>query len=396
MRRASSLRRGFTLVELMIGSAISLMLLAMALGASAQLQRRSVQEQQTMLAQSTGRSIKEFLVSEFLRVGAGMGNATMVFSQNDLRQGITVWTAPDLSAGRAPLLAADTGFALPPASGPYAGMASDALQLWWGDSRGLIALDDCDGGKAYRVREGGTERFCTVPSPSTELQPVTGQTTPAFLVNGSQALACHVELRQVRAGSRELSAFAGTGTLRTTSGPCLDAQDAVWERTGWLLMRAQGSSYRVNWATGAPVLEYLAAGATAWTALSRDVERLTVRQGLIDLSQPQQPLRWFPDAAAGRPGVDACTRGQAACAVDTGPAEAPEAAPTSDAELRRMLQERVRSVEVTLVVRSPRSDLGAVQAGTTDEEGFPRDGYRRRTLTFRVSLRNQAIAGRVP
>lgn len=396
MRRSTSLRRGFTLVELMIGSAVSLMLIAMALGASVQLQRRSTQEQQTMLTQANGRALKEFLSSELLRVGAGMGNATMVFSQGDTRQGLTVWTAPDLSVGRAPLLAADPSFKLPPASGPYAGMASDALQLWWGDSRGLIELDDCAGGKAYRVREGGAERFCTAPSPPTDLQPVTGQTTPAFLVNASQSLACHVEVRQVQSASREVSAFAGTGTLRTQTGPCVDTQDAVWERTGWLLMRAQGSSYRVNWASGDPILEYLAAGATTWTEMSRDVERLKVRQGLIDLSQPQLPLRWFPDAAAGRPGLDACTRGQAQCAVDTGPADAPEAAPTSDAELRRLLQERVRSVEVTLVVRSPRRDLNSVQAGAVDDEGFPRDGYRRRTLTFRVSLRNPAIAGRVP
>ncbi|MBZ4373300.1 prepilin-type N-terminal cleavage/methylation domain-containing protein [Corallococcus sp. AS-1-6] len=396
MRRRASLQRGFTLVELMIGSAVSVVLLAMALGASLQLQRRSTLEQQTMLAQTNARSIKEFLVSELLRVGAGMGNATLVFSQGDVRQGLTVWTSPDLSEGRPPLLAADPGFRLPPASGPYADMASDALQLWWGDSRGLITLDDCSGGKAYRVREDGAERFCTAASPSTELQPVSGQTTPAFLVNASQALACHVEVQQVRAASQEVSAVAGTGALRTGSGPCVDAQDAVWEQTGWLLMRAQGASYRVNWASGEPVLEYLAAGATTWTAMSRDVERLKVRQGLIDLSQPQLPPRWFPDAEAGRPAVDACTLGQALCAVDTGPADAPEDAPTSDAELQRLLQERVRSVEVTLVVRTPRRDLGSVQAGTSDDEGFPQDGYRRRTLTFRVSLRNPAIAGRVP
>ncbi|MBN8228018.1 prepilin-type N-terminal cleavage/methylation domain-containing protein [Corallococcus macrosporus] len=396
MRRGPSVRRGFTLLELMIGSALSLVLLAMALGASVQLQRRSVLEQQTMLAQVTGRALKEFLVTELSRVGAGMGNATLVFSQGDVRQGLTVWTAPDLSLGRPPLLAADPGFALPPTGGPYAGMASDALQLWWGDSRGMIALDDCAGGKAYRVREGGAERFCTAPAPATELQPVTGQTTPAFLVNASQVLACHVEVRQVQAATQEVTAIAGTGTLRIQSGPCADAQAALWEEPGWLLMRAQGSSYRVNWATGDPVLEYLPAGATTWTTVSRDVEQLKVRQGLIDLSQPQRPLRWFPDAAAGRPGVDGCTLTQAACAVDTGPTDAPEAAPTSDAELRRILQERVRSVEVTLVVRSPRRDLSAVQAGTTDDEGFPKDGYRRRTLTFRVSLRNQAVAGRVP
>ncbi|GMU01969.1 hypothetical protein KH5H1_60890 [Corallococcus caeni] len=388
--------RGFTLVELMIAAAVSVLLLTLALSASAQVQRRLVLEQQTMSAQVTGRAVKEFLGTEVLRVGVGMGNATVVFSQGDLRQGFTVWSEPDLSQGRPPLLAADPGFALPPASGPYAGMASDALQLWWGDTRGLIALDDCPGGKAYRVREGGPSRFCTAPAPSSELQPQAGQSTPAFLVNSGLALACHVEVSQVRVAAREVSAFVGRGTSSTQSGPCADAQDPVWERTGWLLLRAQGSSYRVNWATGNPVLEYLASGATTWTAMSRDVERLKIRQGIIDLSQPQLPPRWFPDAAAGRPAVDACTRGQPECAVDAGPAGAPEAPASTDAELRRLLQERVRSVEVTLVVRTPRRDLSSIQTDTTDDEGLPRDGYNRRTLTFRVSLRNNAFAGRLP
>jgi type IV pilus assembly protein PilW len=117
---------------------------------------------------------------------------------------------------------------------------------------------------------------------------------------------------------------------------------------------------------------------------------MKIRQAVVDLASPQTAYRWFPDVTAGRPAIDNCTR--ATCTADTG------SSPGSDAELRQMLQQRVREMEVTLVIRTRRADVSVVKAGAPvryDEEGFPVDGYKRRTLTFRVTPRNFSAGGLV-
>jgi type IV pilus assembly protein PilW len=400
MSQALSSRRGMTLLEVMIASAIGIVVLGVGLVVGLQVQRRALFEEQTMMAQSTGRALKDMLASDVQRAGAGMGNALITFGDGDQRVPIQVWTEPDLSVAWLPHFAADPGFALPPAGSPYAGFRSDVLRLYWGDTRFMVPLSACAGGNTP-VRLADATTFCTAPSPPVALAPPVGSTTPAVVVNPEGQVACHVEISQLDGPGKRLRATPGVGATATSVRPCGPQNpapvDTVWAAQGWSALRLQGAAYRVNWAGGFPTLEMLPVGGATWLKVSEDVERLKVRQAVIDLSAPNAAYRWFPDAALGRPAIDACTTANGLCSVDPDPA--PGGAPANNAELRRMLQQRVRELEVTLVVRTQRPDrLQPLPAGPLpkDEEDFPIDGYKRRTLTFRVTPRNFGAAGRQP
>ncbi|WP_426756445.1 PilW family protein [Myxococcus sp. Y35] len=388
--------RGFTLLEVMIASAIGLVVLGAGLVAAMQMQRRAQFEEQTMMAQTTGRVVMELISADLQRAGAGMGNAPIVFSDTRTQTAVQVWTEPDLRVADATRpFPADNGFALPPA-GHLEEFASDVLQIHWGDTRGMVTLAPCGGDVSVR---DGPQGFCTVPNPSSRLQPAAATATPAFVVNPNRNLACHLRVANVDTGSNRLTADVGTGTETTTVGPCGNPDDGLWnlpnpDRESWRVMQAQSSAYRVNWASGTPTLEYLGHGAADWVVLSRDVERLKVRLGVMSHAPPLG-FRWFPDDDAGLPALDACTR--TTCAIDQHPSEV--APPANDEDLRLRLRQRIREVEVTLVVRTPRQDREAFDPDApigVDAEEFPEDGYKRRTFTFRVMLRNFAAGGLLP
>ncbi|NMO20054.1 prepilin-type N-terminal cleavage/methylation domain-containing protein [Pyxidicoccus fallax] len=386
MRQTASFRRGFTLLEMTISAAIGAVVLAITLTGIVQLQRRAAFEEQTMMAQVTGRAVKDLLATDLQRAGLGMGNTPITFADGDLRFAIQAWTEPDLSVNMLPYFAADPAFALPPAGTTYEHLRSDVLQLYWGDTRSMIVMDAC--GQKSVIREGNSFTFCTAANPPTLLDPPTGQRTPAIIVNPRGNVACHLEISRVMASSSKFNANPGSAIGNTGTPPCGDPDSPVWADTGWVTLRTQGASYRVNWAGGTPALEFQAPGTPTWTVVSRDVERMKVRQAVIDLAAPLAEYRWFPDPAEGRPAIDRCTR--ATCSADTG------STPSSDTELRRMLQQRVREVEVTLVVRTRRADVTVPRPGVAvayDEEGFPVDGFKRRTFTFRVTPRNFSAGG---
>ncbi|MFP2928950.1 PilW family protein [Pyxidicoccus sp. 3LG] len=403
MKRSFVPHRGFTLLEVMISSVIGVIVLAVGLAVSLQMQRRALLEEQTMQAQVVGRTVKDLIATDLQRAGSGMGNAPITFADGDLRHAIQVWTEPDLSVEHAPFFAADPTFSPAPAGTPYAGYTSDVLQLYWGDTRGMVVLAGCAGGNTT-VRMADATTFCTAPNPPVTLNPIAGA-TPTVIVNPKQNLACRAELTQVDPGTRRITATPGTAGAPINNGLC-GPQAApvagVWSaRTGpewepWSVLRFQGGAYRVNWQTGTPTLQYLPPGGGAWVTVSEDVERMKVRQAVIDLADPNEDYRWFPDPAQGRLlAIDQCAIGT--CTVDPDPA--PAGAPDNDAELRAMLRQRVREVEVTLTIRTQRQDREVVEStppNVTDEEDFPVDGYKRRTLTFRVTPRNFVMAGRQP
>ncbi|WP_425537968.1 PilW family protein [Myxococcus stipitatus] len=388
--------RGFTLLEVMIASAIGVIVLGIGLVAGMQMQRRALFEEQTMVAQSTGRAVKDLLASDVARAGMGMGNAPITFSDGDRRFAIQVWNELDMTTAHAPVFAADPSFELPPTGPLYGDMRSDVLQLYWGDTRTLVNMAPCSPagnlpGETGPIRTGNSSTFCTALNSPTTLQPPNGQTTPAILVNPQGSVACHIEISQVQPASNRINANPGRANNSTSSGACGDAGHADWRKAGWLTMGTVSAAYRVNWASGIPTLEYLAPGATTWVPISRDVERLKIRQAVIDFGAPGNPYRWFPDDSVSRPSIDTCTRDKAACVADTSAGTNPG----SDAELRDMLRERVRELEISLVIRTPRSDPSIVNPYQR-EEGFPMDGFKRRTFTFRVTPRNFVSAGKQP
>jgi len=401
MRLPSWRHRGFTLLEVMIASAVGLIVLGAGLVAAMQMQRRAQFEEQTMLAQVTGRTLAELMIADLQRAGTGMGNAPIVFSDTRTQTAVQVWTEPDLrNADVTRPFPADPGFAMPP-PGPLEDQLSDVLQIHWGDPRAMVTLTThtC-GGNSVRT---GAQDFCLVPNSSPRLQPAGGAPpTPAFAVNPNQLLACHVRVDNVNPGNNRLTARPGIGDEDVANGPCAEPLANLWaidsEKESWRIMQAQTATYRVNWAGGTPVLEYLGPGAADWVPLSRDVERLKVRLGVVAIAEPAPfgAMRWFPDEENGRlMALDECTIDT--CPIEVHPAEVN--APNSNEELRLRLGQRIREVEVTLIVRTPRQNREAFDPRAPigrDEDGFPIDGYKRRTFTFRVALRNFAAGGLLP
>ena len=66
-------RRGFTLMETMVASALGLVVLAGTLTVGVQLQGRAFREQQTSLIQGGTQAMAEFLGPALQRAGEGMG-----------------------------------------------------------------------------------------------------------------------------------------------------------------------------------------------------------------------------------------------------------------------------------------------------------------------------------
>ncbi|GMU00313.1 hypothetical protein KH5H1_44330 [Corallococcus caeni] len=398
MRPSSLHDRGFTLLEVMIASGLGVIVLTTGLVVGTQMQKRALFEEQTMTAQVTGRAVKELLTLDVSRAGTGMGNTPISFDTNDERSAITVWSKPDLKTGIGTTLGADATFEPPPAGFP----ASDALQLYWGDTNGMITLATCP--SLSRVREEDVATgvtFCTRPNPSTALVDTTNPTL-AVLVSGGNKKACPVLVDSVQQANAKLVIKAATAQVPRSA---LCANKDLWTKASgdienWVALRLSGAAYRVNWKGGIPTLEYRAPNQTAWSVLSRDVEQLTVREGVVNLTAGgNNKLDWYPGdntvtPSAPHPAISDCTVARytsGACKSDdrdsTGTALPPA---TTVPQVIQRLRQRVRELEVTLVIRTRRINRDADMTGT-DEEGQAKDGYTRRRYTFRVAARNMTV-----
>jgi len=402
MKRVMKPGRGFTLLEVMIASAIGVIVLGVGLVVGTQMQRRALFEEQTMLAQVTGRAVKELLAGDIQRAGTGMGNLPIQFGNTDERFAVQTWNEPNLEDGIGPF-EADSSFKLPPAGTAYEDMRSDVLQLFWGDPRTLATMRACGGAGNGTLRVDNN--FCTAWPPPAGLQPVDGQPVQAVIVDPQQGRrGCTLRVNSINVNAdapHQIVGTLGTAAGAINAGGC---NDEGWQvqgppaPTSWVTMRLVGASYRVNWADNIPTLEYRAPDSATWVAVSRDVERMKVRAAVIDLTAPNTDYRWFPDEANGRPrSIDQCTVGEASCAVNL---LATEPAIAGDADLRNRLWQRVRELEISLVIRTRRVDQTVVNKTdptALDDEGvYPQDGYKRRTFVFRVTPRNFVSAGLQP
>ncbi|RKG90246.1 prepilin-type N-terminal cleavage/methylation domain-containing protein [Corallococcus terminator] len=399
---------GFTLLEVMIAAALGVIVLGIGLAVGAQLQRRALFEEQTMMAQTTGRAVQDNLTATLWRAGTGMGNTPISFIDDDIRYALQVFSDP----GSELFFNNDGSYTPPPA-----GKESDGLRVYWGTSSSSTFLVNCAGNTGPgRVTPTGasTETNYCLPEQAEEfLKPVPPLTnTSAVFVNAIQynektptvptqaPVACAVRVTNVDSGGRRLVADMGASGTGLLTGLCNERAHDLWTRTGWLAMKLEGMAYRVNWKGGFPTLEGLPHGATTWQVISRDVEQLRVRQAVVNLLAPNDPYRWFPEETPTvRPALDQCTvvQGSAGgvCGAET---FTPEYIPATVTEevVRDRLRSRVRALEVTLVVRTRRLDRDAVDVGAVDEDGHDRDGYKRRSITFQIAPRNFGMAGLQP
>jgi type IV pilus assembly protein PilW len=170
----------------------------------------------------------------------------------------------------------------------------------------------------------------------------------------------------------------------------------VWAAADIYLMPLTARSFRVNWAGGQPTLELDPdgfAGNQDYTPVSREIEQLKVRMGVVDPASTDGGVLFFPDAVAARPALDQCTHASCAPFVtwDAGVALSGNDGPGS---ARDELMRRVRMVELEITARSQRLDTpGQALDGGVDEDGNIRDGYKRRHTVIRLAPRNFGYSG---
>jgi len=386
-------RRGFTLMETMVASALGMVVLAGTLSVGVQLQGRAFREQQTSLIQGGTQAMAEFLGPALQRAGEGMGNARISLGGTAFAYAIQATTA-DTFAGF-------PGFSPPP--DVYAGRISDSLQIRWADPSSLVPLAAC----SLSGADGGTGSFSRDVNGLCTLTQATAfdAGTAVFLVNPDLPEACS----QITTGASQLGT-PGVHAPILPSRPYPNSSEpaagdgcamggSLFATPGTSVMSAGGMTFRVNWASGNPVLEYTNRApplpADTWTELSRDVEQMTVVLGVTNLqADAGVPLTWFPGADGGAP-IDACVGAPAtgACAVPGGMGP-----PALDPTAWDALMRRIRAVEVHLVARSSRRQgFGAAAADgggfSVDPDGNPDDGYVRRTLLVTLATRNFKLAG---
>lgn len=385
-------RRGFTLMETLVASAMGLLVLTATLTVGVQLQRKALFEQQSSLIQGGTQAVTEFFGPMLQRAGEGMGNARINLGGTSFAYAIQVTTADPFTGF--------SNFSPPPAV--YADRIPDSLQLRWGDATSVIPLASCqlsgaDGGTGGFSREGAG--LCTTTQAAIDAG------TPVFVVNPDLPEAC----------SQIVTGLSGAGTPgvhaptlpatpypNTTDAPAGDPcamAGSLFATQRTVVMPAGGVTFRVNWAGGSPVLEYTQRApplaADTWTEVSRDVEQMTVAFGVRDLTTDAGvPLTWFP-AAGGGVSIDQCIGMSpgGSCTVPGGMGP-----PALDPTAWDALMRRVRAVEVRLVARSTRRERMGVMGPdggsfVRDEFGNPDDGYVRRTLVLTLAPRNYQLAG---
>jgi len=385
-------RSGFTLLELMIASAISLGVIGGGVVVTTQLQRRSVLESRTAMTQSALRNLQDLIAPDFARAGGGTGSGRITFGSAERY-------AIDIKSNEA--FASDSTFALPPAAYLTGGpdLTSDFVEIWSGDAASALSVVRCPSNK---VRTGAF--ICT-----SSAWPASMIGKNVFAVNPSKRRGCIFEVKAV-AGGPSTNAVKVDDAHGVAASPALSLCSSTfelspdsnitsfWDSDELVLMPAMSRAFRVNWKSGSPVLEVDPDGTTesagTWQVLSRNVEQMKVRYGLVNLATPSATLAWYPDTAAGNLAVDACpndgtTSPPTGCMI---PGASSFSAAVDESTIRDALMHRVRNVEVSFTARSGAPDIAQVaKSGTAfllDAESNRRDGYKRRTFAIRVSPRN--------
>ncbi len=438
MRGARRPARGFSLIELLLASALVLIILAGAAAVGVQLQRQAAFQEQVMSAQDSARAMKETIGGAFQRAGAGLGASRITFGTKaagadgntvDRRWPILIHTNVDYSSPPAgDTLTADSNFALPPAPYNTAEFTSDGIDILWGVADGMTELVNCANvptkGSAHpsagKTMDKAARELCTRPRP-VAVNALFPNPTPVVTTNPSTGISCALQA-------------VGTPTIDTLtitdweSGDPIAVGDDCYNAAGGALgnfwtpntnlaatsfvLPASGVSLRVNWKSQVPRLEMDAdgpLGPLGFQDLSGEVERIKVRLGVWawvppNTPPPNTPPVWFPDPTTSppTPAIDQCGTDAQCAAFIPGPSGLPQGdlPAGTNGWAKDALMRRVRAVEIDITTRTLRRDVEAIApSGSTflrNPDGRLRDGYKRRQLLFRMVPRNMGFSGALP
>ena len=389
-RRASG---GFTLIEMMVATAVFSLLLAGTVTASVYLNRRGQMEELSSTTLQGGTFVADLMTPAVMEAGAGLGGTRITFADGDYRYGIDV---------------------SPAAGAPYGAFASDTrtygsdiLRLYWGQVEGSVPLKECNATTTSAF--ASTNVFC-IGTP--RVRPF-NQGDNVFFANPDRVVSCVAKVRNYQGpGSNpaQLTVIPGATGSVSAIDTCGSGIDPFWSlnnasHPSVLLARSLG--FRVAWGdanypSSVPLLQMESdqdftagsGGGPAWTTVAKNVESLHVFLGVGPLNtldtiqtanpNPNPDLVWFPDYdAAGvqlHPYVSQCTFAQSGaggvCAVPDTYTDGglglstndqslpyPGSSVVADDRLRFQLMRRVRAVRIQITSRSDREDRDAPDSG---------------------------------
>lgn len=415
--------RGMTLMELMVASGISVVLLAGAVVAGTSLQKRSVTEREVNDTQALSRAVRDQLEVDLSSIGTALGASRVHVGNNDAGMPFFIYAINvQTNATPPPPPITDGG-------GQFIG-PSDRLNIFGGLAQGfsfpdggaspsLLILGDCAGSTNSGSFLSGTGAVCTLSNIPTGAQ--AALLNKRVLITSPQlGMGCLATVASFPT-AKQISLNWGYSGQAFGNEPCNPGNSShpFWNistNPAPLLMPLVSTSYQIVWRTDAgsaplPVLQVDSDGPLmadgGWVDLSYDVEQMKVRLGLTDTSDSGVGLFYVGDFGGGadggnpQPPIDMMsTSQQQALLAQLGGFQARDDAGSGMPDLLQWaLMRRVRAIEVTLMLRSRRADKDAAQYVITtgqpmvDAQGHPMDGRKRRVITFNVSPRSFSYGG---
>lgn len=353
-----------------------------------------------METQNAGRATRDLMAFGVQRAGAGLGSASLTAGTGAgvAEARYAVW--PTTQAA----FTSDSTFVAPPAG--YTGVRSDALEVWETDPSQMLELAGCTGATSDPWLNGTT--LCTKTRAPNSLV-AAGPQVMAVVFPGSATVRSWACLAVVTGINNAAPPVAPSLTLtlglpeRPTPptgncGPAPVGAGASWSAAGMFILPISARSYRVSWPDGGPALEMDAdglAGDGGYNVISRDIEQIRVRMGVVSPNAPDSGVHFFPETTPVRPGLDECTHATCGDFVtwpwDAGAIPPDRGLGSAQDELMR----NVRVVELSITARSQRLDEDELLGsdGGVDEYGNIQDGFKRRHIIIRLAPRNFGYVG---
>ncbi|MBX7096997.1 MAG: type II secretion system GspH family protein [Myxococcaceae bacterium] len=416
--------RGMTLMELMVASGISVVLLAGAVVAGTSLQKRSVQEREVNDTQALSRAVRDQLEVDLSSIGTALGPSRVHVGNNDAGMPMFIYAINvQTNATPPPPPVTDGGTVF---IGP-----SDRLNIFGGLAQGfsfpdggaspsLLILGDCSGSTNSGTFLTGGTTVCTLAQIPSGAQAAL-MNKRVLITSPQLGMGCLGTVTGFPTG-KQISLSWGYSGQAFGNEPCNPGNSShpfwnISSNPAPLLMPLVSTSYQISWRTDAgsaplPVLQYDSDGPlmpdSGWVDLSYDVEQMKVRLGLTDTSDSGVGLVYVGDFGGGadggtppQPPIDMMTTSQQQNLLNQlgGFQSRDDAGSGMPDLLQWALMRRVRAIEVTLMLRSRRADKDQAQYVITtgnpvvDAQGHPMDGRKRRVITFNVSPRSFSYGG---
>lgn len=301
-KRRAGRRRGFTLIELMVASIISLICLASALSAGAALNKLNIDQQDVMLAQTGIRLAQNLLSKELERAGAGFSQLVV----DSFHQSSSGLDRPYLPISIRDISTQSFNFEDESSSGAVClTQHCSLLTIYSGEVQRSLQITNIDTSSRSLTASGSSANIrYWAGNAETPVQP---SVTSFLLVNQQSGAQCLIQ--SVNPDSQYTSnPTSGTLLIRLDRScdlaPFTDATSSAHIKTFVIPLRATRfltNGFRINadWAYVAPTaanaarLLYLpnSERSKAWQTVSTEMESLSLKYSAFNIADPTDLAR---------------------------------------------------------------------------------------------------------